>query len=773
MRFTSNTCEKALPERIRRRVQKAKPGRLWRRIFCTVIASCFCIYVSAFGGYIKAKALSVSYALPPSSSSQFNVIDISHYDTVDWPNLDGRLGAVYMKATQGTTYTDSSLDSEVQGAESRGFRYGFYHYLIFEQDPAAQARYFYNQISHYGYSCMPALDVEWSSYNPSGCVSYSELRSEIRQFITTFQQLSGQSVMIYCAISMTQYLANGASNDDINFLKSQRLWISAYKNADDLTVAFPDSPSKLFGTVNAGSLNGDKEIDIWDHYDMWQYAQNMSISGSSGQVDADWATEVIFARTVAAKNTVAIGSGTKYYIRSKNSGKYLDVQYGQNTNGTPVQIYDFNGSNSQKWTLTDEGNGLYSLTSAVGSGGKSLDVYGGFSSDRDTVDIYSSNGTYAQKFLLSYNADDNSFTFFTANTGAYKCLDVPFASTASGTQLQQYTYNGTDAQRFYLESVPTSTAGLNGNGVSSVTDGTYYIKNAQSNLFLTIQGNKDTDWTKVAQNTFNGLASQQWTLKADGSGNYTIQSQYSYSGRVLDIPAGSSANGAQLQIYDSNQTAAQKYQLVPNGNGTFSIRTGASNFTKSLDILYGSTSPDTIAQQYSSNGTGAQQFELIPAALNTTAVPDASSISSGSAYYIQSAFSGLFATPQNGTTDSNWVPLIQSLRIGASMQKWVFTKNADSTYTITNSASGKAIDVAAANNSDGATVQLYDSNSTDSQKWLISQNSDGTFNIISKLSGSANRGLNINGNTAGLNAQLNLWSNHSAVNQKWKLIPAN
>jgi Ricin-type beta-trefoil lectin domain-like len=59
--------------------------------------------------------------------------------------------------------------------------------------------------------------------------------------------------------------------------------------------------------------------------------------------------------------------------------------------------------------------------------------------------------------------------------------------------------------------------------------------------------------------TYGGGTNQQWMPVAVGSGVYKLVNVA--SGRCLDVPAASTANGVQLQIYDCNGTSAQSFRL--------------------------------------------------------------------------------------------------------------------------------------------------------------------------------------------------------------------
>ena len=59
--------------------------------------------------------------------------------------------------------------------------------------------------------------------------------------------------------------------------------------------------------------------------------------------------------------------------------------------------------------------------------------------------------------------------------------------------------------------------------------------------------------------TYGGGSNEQWMPVALGSNQYKFVGVG--SGRCLDVPGASTANGVQLQIYDCNGTEAQSFYL--------------------------------------------------------------------------------------------------------------------------------------------------------------------------------------------------------------------
>ncbi|MEU5909345.1 chitosanase [Micromonospora sp. NPDC047527] len=133
-------------------------------------------------------------------------------------------------------------------------------------------------------------------------------------------------------------------------------------------------------------------------------------------------------------------------------GKCVDVAGAATANGTPVQLYDCNGTAAQTWTVGNTDTSIRAL-------GKCLDVTAASTADGAKVQLYDCNNTGAQTWAASNGA--------LVNTGSGKCLDVTDRSTANGTRLQIWTCSGTTNQRWTLPGggggtpTPTTPAGVN------------------------------------------------------------------------------------------------------------------------------------------------------------------------------------------------------------------------------------------------------------------------------------------------------------------------
>lgn len=115
------------------------------------------------------------------------------------------------------------------------------------------------------------------------------------------------------------------------------------------------------------------------------------------------------------------------------AGKCVDVAGANSANGTPVQLYDCNGTGAQQWTVGSDGT--------IRALGKCLDVTGNGTADGSTVQLWDCTGGPNQKWAVSAAHD-------IVNPQANKCLDVTGNNPANGTRLQIWTCTGGGNQKW-------------------------------------------------------------------------------------------------------------------------------------------------------------------------------------------------------------------------------------------------------------------------------------------------------------------------------------
>lgn len=118
-----------------------------------------------------------------------------------------------------------------------------------------------------------------------------------------------------------------------------------------------------------------------------------------------------------------------------------------NTDTTPIQIWTSENQSNQLWYVRSDGNGYYTITSVYS--GKLLDVKDAGYYSGTPVQAFEMNGTDAQAWEIVLT--ESGYEIISKLNGL--SLDVQGASSQDGTRLQVYESNNTLAQRFDFYNV--------------------------------------------------------------------------------------------------------------------------------------------------------------------------------------------------------------------------------------------------------------------------------------------------------------------------------
>lgn len=237
-----------------------------------------------------------------------------------------------------------------------------------------------------------------------------------------------------------------------------------------------------------------------------------------------------------------------------NSGKALDVSGGKVANYSNIQQYNSNGTKSQKWIVKKSNSG-YTIISALDSN-YVLDLSGGKVVNSRNIQLYQSNGSTAQQWTFEKNITErerldematqnksmmDDGVYYIKNRDVKFALDVSGGSAYSGANVQLYSLNKTDAQKWL---------------VSHDSKGYVSFKNVNSGMYLTATGSSNN--ANVNQQSSSNGYNQKWIIAFDSSQNIKLVSGLN-SKLVIDVSGGKIQNGSNIQLYTSNNSAAQKW----------------------------------------------------------------------------------------------------------------------------------------------------------------------------------------------------------------------
>lgn len=127
-------------------------------------------------------------------------VDLSEYQAeVDMDTLAGQgVSFIYMKATEGSGYTDSRFSQNWENAERSGIPAGAYHFFSFDSPGKMQAGNYIRTVGSLDGKLIPAVDVEYYADKRSNPPDSAELAKELRDFLDALEAEYHVKPMIYC-----------------------------------------------------------------------------------------------------------------------------------------------------------------------------------------------------------------------------------------------------------------------------------------------------------------------------------------------------------------------------------------------------------------------------------------------------------------------------------------------------------------------------------------------------------------------------------------------
>lgn len=191
-----------------------------------------------------------------ASTTIYQGIDVSEWQgDIDFSSVykDG-IEIVYIRAGEGSDYTDSYFEKNYQNAKEAGLKLGYYHYVTATsvEEAKEQAQFFYSLIKDKTINCYPAMDFE----SFSGLTT-DEINEIALAYLEELENLLGFTPALYSDADDTETIWEAV-------LSKYPLWVADYDTAK------PDS-------------TGD-----WNTWYGFQYEDTGTVSGIDDDVDLDY-----------------------------------------------------------------------------------------------------------------------------------------------------------------------------------------------------------------------------------------------------------------------------------------------------------------------------------------------------------------------------------------------------------------------------------------------------------------------------------------------------
>ncbi|HEX2902692.1 MAG TPA: lysozyme [Jatrophihabitans sp.] len=225
------------------------------------LATPFGFILAAVLALIALVAGALAAAGPAGAVTVVRGFDVSHYQgTVNYgTQYSNGARFVYIKATEGTGYTDPSFSANYTNSYRAGFIRGAYHFAHPNSSSgAAQADFFAAHGGGWsadGRTLPPALDIE---YNPSGAECYglsqSAMVSWVRSFSNEIKAKYNKYPMIYTTLDWWTTCTGNSSA----FAATNPFWIAKYSSTPP-TAPAGTATWTMWQNADAGAFPGDQD----------------------------------------------------------------------------------------------------------------------------------------------------------------------------------------------------------------------------------------------------------------------------------------------------------------------------------------------------------------------------------------------------------------------------------------------------------------------------------------------------------------------------------
>ncbi|MCR4644823.1 MAG: RICIN domain-containing protein [Oscillospiraceae bacterium] len=159
---------------------------------------------------------------------------------------------------------------------------------------------------------------------------------------------------------------------------------------------------------------------------------------------------------IPSKPTSEIQDGTLLQLRNAGSGLYLSLE------GTAADNTNLVQGQKTSFKAVDAGDGWFYLIAQTGDGDTyAVDVHAKKTENGTNIELYTFNQGENQKFRFEKQAD-GSFTILTKISGGTSCIEIEAGTKDTGANVQEWEVNGGANQKWFVETASARTDSISG-----------------------------------------------------------------------------------------------------------------------------------------------------------------------------------------------------------------------------------------------------------------------------------------------------------------------
>ena len=258
-------------------------------------------------------------------------------------------------------------------------------------------------------------------------------------------------------------------------------------------------------------------------------------------------------------------------------------------------------------SVSGQAQALRNVFAAVASVNNTLSGYGlgAFYWAPEWIGVDSStSGTYGNGWASS--SSGNYEFLYESSVNYYSTTD----RGSSWDNMTLFDSNGQAMKSLYVFNDISGADSTTSSGDSTSLEGTYYIKSKFSSLYLDVANGSSSNNANIQQYSYLGTDRQKFKLVQNSDGYYYIYTGASGYTKVVDVAGKSTADGANILQYAYKGTTNQLFEVVEVSSGVYAIKTRVTSGASCLDVYGWSTASGGNIAQYSYWGGDCQLWYL-------------------------------------------------------------------------------------------------------------------------------------------------------------------
>ena len=223
----------------------------------------FALFIACLGALVWYAFHSKKSRDPWSLSKGYQVrgIDLSHHNGhIRYDKLDS-LDFVFLKVTEGTSWTDKTFAKHYSGFRENKVAVGAYHFFRFDVDGKMQARHFLNHLAGKEFQLPLIVDVEYDN-NPT--VPRDKVITRLHAFMKEVKKRTGMKPIIYTnGIGYSDFISDDFSEHTL-WLSSTNTWRPMMTDCTFWQFNIEADLSAITHDVDLNVFRGSRED--WEEY---------------------------------------------------------------------------------------------------------------------------------------------------------------------------------------------------------------------------------------------------------------------------------------------------------------------------------------------------------------------------------------------------------------------------------------------------------------------------------------------------------------------------